>query len=375
MTEENPVVIESLTTPLETTSEDLSSLPLVKVFCLTYNERDILEDFIIYHANLFGYDNIVLVDHSSTDEKVKEIYIKYIPRGVTVIYETDTDRGKHHIYLTKAMTEYKNKCQFMLPLDTDEFFFVVGSDPGIISKQAILDFFSGLPTNIGVFKLKNFFWSYSDVTAPDYQHYLHTAPIRNITIFKQVQTDDDFKKIKELPYVKAFFKASSFINIIHGNHDGQTTLKSEQYVGNCGFFHFHNTGVACKIEKAKKQMERIGFIAETDTINVAYTRLLNLNVNWGRTHFYKTYLLKIIIYNLYYFVYLHPIAPHEFEKLVNSCEGKQVHEIKTIIDNLGHMVTPKLFTAEPLTNFTMIEDKMDGLVRLTHVRDFLAKCV
>jgi len=365
---ENTVKVLTSIPPMTTT------LPLVKVFCLSYNERDILEDFIVYHGNLFGYENIVMIDHSSTDEKVKSIYQQYATKGVTVIYETDTDRGKHHIYLTNAMSQYKDKCEFMLPLDTDEFFFVVGRRPDRIERQDILDFFAGLPRNVGVFKLKNFFWSYADPTTPDYQNGFHTSPIRNITTFKQVQTDDDFKNIKELPYMKAFFKASSFINIVHGNHDGQTTLNTEQFIGNCGFFHFHNTGITTKLEKAKKQMERINFIHENDSVNVAYTKLLNLNINWGRTHFYKTYLMKLLIYNMYYFAYLHIIPEDVFTKVVAACEGKSVNEIKFIVENLGAPIQPKLFTIEPLTALTMQEEKTEGLVRLTHVRDFLATC-
>lgn len=352
-----------------------NDIPLVKIFCMSYNETYLLEDFILYHGNLFGFENIVIIDNNSTDETVLNIYNHYKPKGVTVFCEKNTNRCYQDIYTTNIMLQYKDKCKFMLPLDTDEFFFVIGKHTDRIDKEDVLDFFRNMDTeNIGVYHFRNFYWSFANPSSSDYVNGVHKRPVRNIVNFKQIITDDNFHSIRELPYMKSFFNAKEFISVSHGNHGGVSSIPIAKSV-NCGFFHYHNTGIKQNIEKAKLHSERIEFISENDNVQIAYTKLLESNVTWGRVYFYRIYLLKIIIFNLYYNQYLSCIPVDLFENLISVCVDKSFVEIIKYINELSTTdnvsMKPSLLTVGQIDNLINSEITSDGLICLTHVKSFL----
>jgi hypothetical protein len=95
---------------------------VVKIFCMQKDEDDILEDWIIYHAHLFGYDNIYIVDNES-GPKSKEILQRYQLKGVHVSEQPDY-RLKGD-YLCQLIKENKNACDYAIPLDIDEFIALV----------------------------------------------------------------------------------------------------------------------------------------------------------------------------------------------------------------------------------------------------------
>ena len=41
---------------------------IIKIFCMQKNEDDILEDWILYHSSLVGYENIYLIDNQSNEK-------------------------------------------------------------------------------------------------------------------------------------------------------------------------------------------------------------------------------------------------------------------------------------------------------------------
>ena len=51
---------------------------MVKIFTMVKDEVDIVNDWIIYHASMFGYDNIYVIDNYSTDGTY-ELLQKYTP--------------------------------------------------------------------------------------------------------------------------------------------------------------------------------------------------------------------------------------------------------------------------------------------------------
>lgn len=80
------------------------------------NEDDIVREWIVYHASIFGYENIYIIDNYSTDNTF-EICKEYVSQGIHLTREKD--------YRMKGslMTEIKNKnhCNIFIPLDIDEF--------------------------------------------------------------------------------------------------------------------------------------------------------------------------------------------------------------------------------------------------------------
>ena len=95
---------------------------IIKIFCMQKNEDDILEDWILYHSSLVGYENIYLIDNQS-NEKSKEILKKY--SNLINIYERQ-DYLKKGDYIAELIMQ--NQCDIAIPLDIDEFIGITTSD-------------------------------------------------------------------------------------------------------------------------------------------------------------------------------------------------------------------------------------------------------
>jgi len=80
------------------------------------DEDDIIEYWIKYYGNIFGYKNLYIIDNLSNDNTYN-ICKKYIKFGINLCQKND--------YLKKGdyMMEIKNKvkCDFFIPVDIDEF--------------------------------------------------------------------------------------------------------------------------------------------------------------------------------------------------------------------------------------------------------------
>ena len=98
-------------------------MTIAKVVCVTKDEYDLIEDFIKYHAYLFGYENVVIVDNGSTHPEVLRVYEKYSKLGVDINYEPIFDRDKQNIIYGKYIEKNSHNCTFIFPIDTDEFIY------------------------------------------------------------------------------------------------------------------------------------------------------------------------------------------------------------------------------------------------------------
>ena len=54
---------------------------MIKLFTMVKDEVDIIEDWILYHGTLFGFENLYIVDNMSNDGTY-EVIQKYEKNGV-----------------------------------------------------------------------------------------------------------------------------------------------------------------------------------------------------------------------------------------------------------------------------------------------------
>ena len=90
----------------------------VKVFCMQKDEEDILEDWIRYHAYLFGLENLHIIDNFSKEPSLC-ILRKYAKKGLD--WYQQPDYSKKGDYLFELIQKTKNDCDLAIPLDIDEF--------------------------------------------------------------------------------------------------------------------------------------------------------------------------------------------------------------------------------------------------------------
>lgn len=94
----------------------------VKIFTMQKDEEDILEDWILYHAYLFGMSNIYIIDNYSGRESI-EILKKYESQGLHWLQRPDySHKGD---YLFELIKEVKDQADLVIPVDIDEFIGLV----------------------------------------------------------------------------------------------------------------------------------------------------------------------------------------------------------------------------------------------------------
>jgi hypothetical protein len=216
------------------------STSLVKIFTVTRDDADIIEDFILYYGTIFGYSNVVIIDNNSCDPTVLAIYDKYRNRGV--IFETCPsykDGGQGDAFTT-VMHKYKTECEFLVGLDSDEFLYIDGStDPA----TSLPNYFQQLPTDATIFSIPttNYLYNKIDTENPHYINFEMQQPIRNITTFKHTVNP---------AIIKRFYRSNAFVSTSNGNHRGVVSHGREHLVDAIRCLHYHNRGNRTNIDRS-----------------------------------------------------------------------------------------------------------------------------
>lgn len=231
-------------------------LPLCKIFTVTKNETDLVEDFIIFHGKLIGYENIVIIDNCSTCPKVLETYQKYKQYGMSVVTEPNYSGGGQGKSFTKHMNLHKKKCSFLIGLDTDEFINM--------KKMPFLKTLSVLSrTKYTKFRVCKYLSS-----VPDNQK--TPRPATDITTFI----------VEKASPPKYFFKSSTFISTVNGCHNGKTK-PDLTYDVDIEYFHFHNTGARRSIERSKTIISGYNYADVDSPLVVQLKSLISVKSNVG----------------------------------------------------------------------------------------------
>src|SRR5210317_1898708 len=112
---------------------------MIKLFTMVKDEDDIVEDWILYHGTLFGYENLYIVDNMSNDNTYV-IMQKYEEKGVNIY--------SHPNYLEKGNIMKQlidnNPCTIAFPLDIDEFIVYYDKESNRISTENIVSYLHNL---------------------------------------------------------------------------------------------------------------------------------------------------------------------------------------------------------------------------------------
>lgn len=177
---------------------------MVKIFTMVKGEVDIVQDWVLYHGNLFGYTNLYIIDNFSLDgtyEKLLELKQKYNINIVRL-----PDYKKKGFYMTSFLrTLCKNEIAF--PIDIDEFIVLYNKEHNNISckRQQIIQYLDNLPQNNGIFKMKYIYSRYVNVNKNGYE---------------RAAIESTHGRFEDLGIsAKTFFRSNLFIGQIdHGNH-------------------------------------------------------------------------------------------------------------------------------------------------------------
>jgi len=193
----------------------------IKIFAIHKNEYHI-EDWLIYHGDLFGFENIYLVDNNS-NSNIKKILHKYEKEYNINLYNVESYKRERLKTINGLINETKDKVKFVLPIDADEFISCIDNNKLIFDGEYI----------------KNYIYSLDDDYKYMYNVY-YNLPLKREYIDPLTEINK-FKK--QGGYTKMFFPTKHFISTDMGNHKGKININDDNPLkSNLLLIHFRNAG-------------------------------------------------------------------------------------------------------------------------------------
>lgn len=234
---------------------------MIHIFTVSKDERDLIEDFILYNGLLFGFQNLTIIDNGSTDTDVLKVYRRYIKLGISVVYERGYEGNSQGAIFTKYMLRKKHetsknkKGNFVIGMDTDEFIVhadlmcKTGITPDIMFKS-ITHELNVIPKNSTKVKMTKYFSSVPDPSDDTFKNGAHDRPCVSITNFIQ--------EVMKPP--KTFFRAHAFMSTVNGCHTGRVSMGTEYRMEKLAYVHYHNTGCFRSVERARNIIAGYGYV-------------------------------------------------------------------------------------------------------------------
>jgi hypothetical protein len=287
---------------------------MLKIFLMTKNDVNYIEDWIIYHGYLFGLKNLYLVD-GSDDEEVLAIYDFYKKHGLNVLH---TDAGLNDLAdeITSLMHQYKGENNFLIKLDSDEFLTYAKSSRFrwknllrvmlLIIKEKVrsalgkvrhdFKYYHYAPSHKAL-RVDSFVEFFQDLPKTKYIykaglttncipiHHCSGSPCEEIVEFNALECTN----------FKSFFHSDGFVSVDLGSHHGESLKTDKIIFTDLCVVHYHFTCISDFASRAKKVLLSHGFLCENDTLENQELKLNKLNdedvpMSRHKFHFYLSFL-------------------------------------------------------------------------------------
>ena len=171
----------------------------IKIFTMVKDEVDIIREWIVFHSELFGYENIHIIDNYSTDGTY-EIIEEYKDKIHIFREKSYLKKG---IFMKNIIDKFCDSSNIAFPIDIDEF-IVYYDNKIIVDKKTINDYINNLP-DAYVYKANYISTIITDKTDYGYNNAVLECKYGNY---------DDYGQ-----NAKTFFKVKNYNGSIdHGNH-------------------------------------------------------------------------------------------------------------------------------------------------------------
>lgn len=348
-------------------------MELIKIFCMTKDEYDLIESFILYYGHLFGFNNLIIIDNMSTNNTVLNIYKKYIEKGITLYYESDYTKGSQGNIFTKYMNKYKDTCKYMMGLDTDEFIFSLTNPENPCDKNNIINIINTIPNNVTKIAYGTYVNSIVDKSDKLYMNYKYENPVKDIIYFNHINWRN------KICVRKVFYESRTFISTENGNHDGIVSDGKHDSIY-IGILHYHETGARRKFERCMNMMNDYKYSNTTDDISIQYNTLINIHNNNGiHIHIqYIIFLLRKIIINMFekYVKRIPPINEfncHIENKFVSKLSYEQIeNEFKNCIESKNNQSINNFVITDDEKNYYIFNENDSNDSDNKHIYTFLS---
>jgi hypothetical protein len=242
--------------------------PRIKVFVRTKDDTNIIEDWIKYHANLFGYDNVCVIDNMSREKDVIAIYDRY-KNKISIRYTDKTHRYQGDI-MTSAFNAYKTQCDIMIALDADEF--LAGFKDGKIIqdksfiRSELVRFNDSKYESATVVGCNNVYHNTKENT------YDYVRPAVDNGFFHPTSFASGLVKEGQTSLCKSEY----FERVVAGNHSMITKHNEWTTLENLVVLHFDTMGFKSKVKNAYRNCLSYGYIIREQNVPQILERLIRL---------------------------------------------------------------------------------------------------
>ncbi|WP_298216450.1 glycosyltransferase family 2 protein [Acidocella sp.] len=228
------------------------------------NEVNALEPWLLYHAHLFGLENLCVIDHGSADSRVVNTLDWYEGEGLSVLrLPAGADYTRKGEFVTERLREMERRggYDFLLPLDCDEFLALRRAAGDYTCRReeilAALAIFQGRPE---ILEVK--------------ENLLNILGLPG--------------RFLPLPYQKVFFTAGHLGAVDHGSHTDISGRGAASLATPFVYMHFHHKPWAEQIKASQEKLRP--FVDITDARALAAFRgpgwHLLLHINEGEAAYH-----------------------------------------------------------------------------------------
>jgi hypothetical protein len=218
----------------------------IACFLMQKDEADLLDPWLVYHAHLFGAENLYVWDNGSTSTIVKDILRRWednlgcLNRELT----TGMDFRKKGVILGQKIKDLDEHSpyDFYLPLDCDEF--VVVEEEGRVSCEKKLIY-----RELERYK--------AEKRALGVQTAYYNLPGRKDLYWKA-------------GHQKTFFRAGTFKQMDHGFHEGESKLEPGKAKTNIAYMHLHHKSHAQIVEHSRNKVAPYFDVTDLELMKTLY---------------------------------------------------------------------------------------------------------
>ena len=275
---------------------------MLKIFLLTKNEEELIEDWIRYHGHLFGFENLNIID-GSDNRKVLDIYEKYRQKGLNV-YFSKANLNEITNVLNEQMHKYKGEDNFLIKLDTDEF--LAYTSPFIFKPRRLDRRFwqKYLGRKTGDYitnKYMDFLYGNKQLKNDEFKEIFKNLPITgqrysvSFTAFS-IPTNNDVQRPcceitsftpMQFTSYKSFFHSQSFHSIDLGGHLGKTNNNKGVIYTGLAVIHYHAISLMDSLRKTRQVLISHRYIEEGDSLDRCKEKLLKIKKSGVKTSYHK----------------------------------------------------------------------------------------
>ena len=220
----------------------------MRIACLMMqkDEVDLLEPWLAYHANLFGAENLYVWDNGSTELAVADVLTAWRDHlgALTLDLSAPEDFRRKGVILGEKIKvlDALQTYDFFLPIDCDEFIMALDGGVPSFGQEIICKELEGYANELQALGIGTAFYN---------------LPGRQ----------DEFWMVG---FRKTLFRASTFKQMDHGYHQGESRLAPGIRPTNLAYMHLHHKPHAQIKEHSRNKLAAYYDVNNQELLNTLY---------------------------------------------------------------------------------------------------------